>query len=226
MPGPHYGPRPLVADYDRAARDFLGPKLRAKNLAEDQIATQDLNECKSSLEKIDNAIANPDSLGAAPNPNVEIGIQPVLLERKSLVLDRLKTLQSVQLRQDIIDELGNQQASRQLADMIERELATREWWNREQGEVLVEAALKDQQARLARERRESKAAIALSFLQRESVASTVGAILLLGLGITLVVGMFKHVAAPDAITNAFLLILGYFFGQSTTRNRQLRSPEK
>jgi uncharacterized membrane protein len=226
MPRRRYGPRPPVADYGLEARDFLEPKLRAKNLAEDQIAKQNLKECESSLEKIDDAIANPASLGTVPDPNVEISIPPVLLERKSLVLDRFKTLRSEQLRQDIIAGLPDQQASRQLIEMIESELATREELGREQRKVQVEAALKEQQARLDRERRETRAAIILSFLQRESVASVVGAILLLGLGITLVVGMFTHVAAPDVITNAFLLILGYFFGQSTTRSHQLRSPEK
>jgi hypothetical protein len=224
MPIQTPGLRRLVADYDMTARDFLEPKLRAKNLAEDQIAEQDLSQCKSSLEQIDNVIADPASLGRVSDPKVAISIPPVLLERKSRILDRLEVLQSEQLRQDIADNLTDRQAGNQLIEVIDNRLAIKEGYAREQGKVEAELAIREQEARLELNRRESKAAIVLAFLERESVASVVGAILLLGLGITLIVGMFTHVAAPDVITNAFLLILGYFFGQSTTRIRQLRSP--
>ena len=85
----------------------------------------------------------------------------------------------------------------------------------------MEAKERDQ--RLQIELRERRSAIYRSFLERESVASVVGAFLLLALGVTLIIGMFTHVAASEIITSSFLLILGYFFGQASTRDRKLHS---
>jgi hypothetical protein len=39
------------------------------------------------------------------------------------------------------------------------------------------------------------------------------------LGVALVVAMFVGTTATAVVTNAFLLILGYFFGQSVARER-------
>ena len=56
-----------------------------------------------------------------------------------------------------------------------------------------------------------------SFLERESVATIVGAILLVTLTVTLVTAMFIGTAASDVVSSSFLLILGYFFGQTASR---------
>jgi len=49
------------------------------------------------------------------------------------------------------------------------------------------------------------------------MASLIGGILLLAFGVALIVAMFTDTAVADILGNAFLLVLGYFFGQSTTR---------
>ena len=72
----------------------------------------------------------------------------------------------------------------------------------------------DKDAKVAR--LERKAALVRLFLDRESVATTIGGILLLLLAIVLTVAMFTEVAASSVISNSFLLILGYFFGQART----------
>jgi hypothetical protein len=56
-----------------------------------------------------------------------------------------------------------------------------------------------------------------SLIEREPVASLVGAIILLALVTALIVAMFTHTVVPGLVTNAFLLVLGYFFGHSSTR---------
>jgi len=56
--------------------------------------------------------------------------------------------------------------------------------------------------------------IILKFIDRESVASIVGSLLLLIIGVCLVVVMFRHEQPLKIIESAFLLILGYFFGHS------------
>lgn len=59
-----------------------------------------------------------------------------------------------------------------------------------------------------------KTDVFLKFLDRESVASIVGSLLLLIMGICLIVIMFRHEEPLKIIESAFLLILGYFFGHS------------
>lgn len=57
---------------------------------------------------------------------------------------------------------------------------------------------------------------------RESVASVVGALLVLSFGIVLTVAMFKSIAVTSVIENSFLLVLGYFFGQGVARGTSAR----
>lgn len=54
----------------------------------------------------------------------------------------------------------------------------------------------------------------LKFLNRESIASIVGSLLLFIMGICLLVMMFLQKEPIKIIESAFLLILGYFFGHS------------
>ena len=74
--------------------------------------------------------------------------------------------------------------------------------------------------RLAVELKERKSAIYRSWLERESVASIIGALLLLSLGTALIISMFTHTIAPEIVTSSFLLILGYFFGQAGSSKRK------
>lgn len=55
------------------------------------------------------------------------------------------------------------------------------------------------------------------FLQVDRAAVVVGAILLLGLATVLTVAMFKGTNIPEILSSAFLLILGFFFGQNSSR---------
>jgi len=59
-----------------------------------------------------------------------------------------------------------------------------------------------------------KTDVFLKFLDRESVASIVGSLLLLTMGICLIIIMFRREEPLKIIESAFLLILGYFFGHS------------
>lgn len=58
----------------------------------------------------------------------------------------------------------------------------------------------------------------LKILGKESIASILGAILLLVLTICILVNMFLDKEPIKIVETAFLLILGYFFGQSVSRN--------
>lgn len=58
-----------------------------------------------------------------------------------------------------------------------------------------------------------------SWFARESVASIIGGFLLALITIVFLVAMFFKVVIPDIISNGFLVILGYFFGQATSSIR-------
>ncbi|MGW5385300.1 hypothetical protein [Nocardia sp. NPDC003963] len=58
-----------------------------------------------------------------------------------------------------------------------------------------------------------------SVLQRESMAVLIGAFLLIGFSAVMVVAMFTDTEVPAVVLNMILLILGFFFGQSTVGGR-------
>jgi hypothetical protein len=60
----------------------------------------------------------------------------------------------------------------------------------------------------------------LTFLERESAATLVGAVILLAVTIAFVVYLFVSKDALQILGNGFLVILGYFFGQSSAAKRQ------
>ncbi|MEV5835522.1 hypothetical protein [Nocardia sp. NPDC052112] len=55
-----------------------------------------------------------------------------------------------------------------------------------------------------------------SLLEREPAAVLIGAVLLFVITIALIYAMASHTAVPDILASAFLLILGFFFGQTTS----------
>jgi len=91
---------------EQRVHEFFEPQLRALRLTVDQIEEQDLSQLEASLDILNDAIANPDSFGkisfsfggeAGPiivksrsAAHVELGILPILLERKGLVVDRIR----------------------------------------------------------------------------------------------------------------------------------------
>lgn len=62
-----------------------------------------------------------------------------------------------------------------------------------------------------------KAKFYKKILSRESLASIVGAILLLIMGGSLTFAMFMEVETTDIVKSGFWVILGYFFGQATAK---------
>ncbi|MGW4771834.1 hypothetical protein ACWEO2_27820 [Nocardia sp. NPDC004278] len=55
-----------------------------------------------------------------------------------------------------------------------------------------------------------------SMLDREPAAVLIGGLLLVVIGVALLIAMFTHTAVPEIVSSAFLLILGFFFGQTTS----------
>jgi uncharacterized membrane protein len=241
----------LLESSQDTARLWFESELARLGLSEEQIKQQTLAELEISLQKINDAIENPDSFGklrlsanaevgwvitnSSGEYHLEVGIMPLLLERKGLILERIKELRPEQqlnaIREEIVANVDDPAEREQLIGAIDRRLEEQRESNdriaQEQERLeTARAAIDERQQRLKIEISERRSAIYQSFLARESVASVVGAILLLALGTTLIIAMFAHVAASDVVANAFLLILGYFFGQATARDRDKSSGNK
>ncbi|MEW2574982.1 hypothetical protein [Streptomyces syringium] len=89
--------------------EFFEPALKKLGLTVEQIERQSLDQLQVSLETVNDALLHPDSFGvmkvkahaeaglvltpARSEAHFEIGIAPLLLERKRLILGRIKDLQ-------------------------------------------------------------------------------------------------------------------------------------
>ena len=58
-----------------------------------------------------------------------------------------------------------------------------------------------------------------SLLEREPAAVLIGAVLLVVMTLALLIAMFTHTSTPEIVSSAFLLILGFFFGQTAGGKR-------
>jgi hypothetical protein len=232
-------------DIFRMIRTIFEPQLIALGLSSEQIERQEREELEQSLERVNESIRHPNSFGTlrlaadseggwyvakgASDANIqEVNILPLLLERKKLILERLK---STRINEEIL-EAQNIVKNSDAAEISEEEKHQREKLiadlKKEQGqlkenaeaqkeeELKAKLALADLQVRAEIEMKKAKARSEIwqSFLVRESVATIVGGCLLILITVVLLIAIFFKLTAPDIINNSFLVILGYFFGQA------------
>lgn len=236
----------ILEDQLETARRFFEPRLTELGLSVSQINALDVVGLRNALERVNDAIKHPEQFGvlnlkvtanvgvvvtkATQDAHMAVGILPILLERKQLILDRLRDLSSSE-RVSNLQELVGSIPDISLRSNLETQLASLEAESQrlraEKAEVQAaqeEASLTTvsliEQKRFELERLERRSAVWRAFLERESVATVLGAILLLALVITLIVAMFTKTTVPDLVSNAFLIILGYFFGQASARRSE------
>ncbi|WP_328879097.1 hypothetical protein [Streptomyces sp. NBC_00299] len=146
---------------------FFKATLQQLRLTVDQIMAQSLAELQTSLETVNTAIEHPDSFPVArvelaakagtvlfvladkaENAQMELGILPTLLERKTLILERINSLRPAEQIKDF-----RQEVSASVTDPETREHLLK---------VLDEHAAmeKERSERLDRERAEATAGLA------------------------------------------------------------------
>jgi hypothetical protein len=227
------------AKRDEFVRRYFEPQLARLGLSVEQIEGQDLDQLNESLIRVDDAIANPESFGtlklrvladanillatAQQEAHMEIGILPLLFERKSLMLSRIKKLVG-ERKIDSLKDLVATVADPQLRTRIESEVSTLAEQSRQLAEQ--ESAVAHAQAeqiakrdkvlaKLRAELFERRLRAWTGFFAKESMATYVGAFLLIVLTFVQVAAMFAGSAyKSEIVNNAFLLLMGYFFGQS------------
>jgi hypothetical protein len=237
-------PNPTSQRTIEAARAYFEPQLESIGLSAEQIEGQTLEELEASLINVNVAIQHPESFGSlqlsfpakgavklwvveagAPEGQITIGALPVLLERKSMILRRIAVLrpqaQLSDLEKVVANTVEDPQERKSLLKSIE---ISKEEAVVHARSLQLQAEQTDQERersmRLQVELKERTSALRRSWFERESVASIVGALLLVSLGAALIVSMFTHTLPSQIITSSFLLILGYFFGQAGSNKRK------
>ena len=224
--------------FDETIKEIFDSQLEQLNLSENQIIKQDLPELRESLSRINDAIARPEGFGelyiqvradigfvvarSSSDCHRKVGILPILLERKKLILERIKELsekEKLENLEGLAENLSEGEAKDRFVKEIEAIKNEASEYKRAIQDITAretEAKIKLEQQRIDGLERKSK--IWLSFLQRESAASIIGGIVLLLVTVALIGGMIFG-AESQILSNGFLVILGYFFGQSSSKNK-------
>ncbi|MFE2994192.1 hypothetical protein ACFXG4_04160 [Nocardia sp. NPDC059246] len=149
----------------------------------------------------------------------KLQVEDILLmleERQTELRASLRRLSNEEQAAEIIEvvkaNVDDPQVQQQISEAVSAS-------SKRQAELDIE--LRAQEESAARELRKAEAherkwKVRWSLLQREPVAVLVGALLLVGFSIVLVVAMWTHTAVPEVVVNMLLLILGFFFGQTTS----------
>lgn len=220
-------------------RKFYEKMLRSLELLPEQIETQSFEELDKSLERVDDTITNSQQFGtlkikmttngpiiAQQNSdyNYEMSILPLLLESKKIILGRKKLLtnnQKIESLQRIVEttadpdqlkeEIKNKLNSDEIKQ-IDKEIKETErlQLSAQANELLLMKKTDVENFKLKNE-------IFKSYLEKESVATIIGALLLIIITLSELICVFWNIKPSDIVNNAFLLILGYFFGQTISK---------
>lgn len=230
-----------VQSITEQTRRFFEPQLEKLLLGEEQIDAQTLEELYSSLERINDAIKNPDQFGvlrvavmadgtifivkALTESIITVGVLPILLERKQRVLSRIRLIEGdrkITNIRDALDEVSDPEVKHKL----ENELNALEEQSRRfqrQSEQVQEASAEERLrtevglAKLRAELFERNSKVWRENLGKESVSTMLGGLLIIVIVLSQIAAFFFDKDFPDILNNTLLIVLGYFFGQSVVR---------
>jgi hypothetical protein len=211
-----------------AAQRFIEPKLDEEGLTIAKLENKDAEGLRKSLEKINHFIVHAGDL--FPNTSDDIVgsaglVRSVLLGRKAYILERLKAVGDEENIHTLRDLITNKITNPAIKDEIEKELDALE---RNSRQLTIESKdLLEKQTSLSLERDrilmqdaslDRRAKVWLSFLEKESASTLIGAVILVLITICLIASLL--IGGKDTLqvlSNGFLVILGYFFGQASRR---------
>lgn len=198
--------------------------LAKMDLSMNVILSRDLPALKESLMKIDKYIVYEQRTARAGRVSSTYRL-PVLIDRQKLILDRIREIESSQEINQIV--ISAKEDSTNLKQEIEKLMSMNEKWlsiSNENEQARKEAeALANQKTQEMLLRQEERAAfkerwaIWQSILEKESVSTIVGAFLLIIITFCQIIASFTHITTTQILDNGFLVILGYFFGQTVAR---------
>ena len=124
--------------FKRQANQFFELQLEGLGLSLEDIEQQSIPQLEESLERVNDALRVPESFGvlrlrittstdsvivtANAESHIEVGVVPVLLERKKAIVDRLRQLRQekpITNLADLIDTVADQDLHKQLLTELE-----------------------------------------------------------------------------------------------------------
>ena len=151
------------------------------------------------------------------------------LQLKQLLLARTEEMKNGETRRSIdgikeaVNEIPDKDARSQLLariEELEKIAAETKTVSRQAITVQEERQHMLIQEEAFERRTQTRLKVYEQFLARESIASIVGGVLLVVIVVALLVAMFAGKTDAKIIENGFLVILGYFFGQTVVKARQ------
>jgi hypothetical protein len=237
-------PDGVMDDVLRVVEAYFEAQLREMGLSKTQIESASLEELGRSLEAADKAIENVDGFDTVPisfgvqggklqavlsrpdEANLWLSVAPLVLARRRMIVDRIDKLADVQAKRALeaiassgagaVDEETRHAAEEALAGKEVADAVDAEKHGDPFAAYWEQVRIAELELKVARGRTE----IRQSWFSRETVAAIVGGVLLIALAVTLIVAMFLGIEPAEVVTNAFLLILGYFFGQAASATRE------
>jgi len=234
-----YNSRRVYQSLEKQVESSFESQLKDLGLAKEQIESQSLHDLQQSLETVNEALKHPESFGilrfkvsaqfgviltsSKSDAHFERGILQLLLSRKKLILERIRTLstnQKIDSIKDLINQVDDEnlkvKLNKEVSDLKNEAQRLREQANNVDQKQTQEAVKTQVELeRLKTELFERRSKVWFSLLERESAATIIGGILLLIILIAHIFAIFCKFSIPEILNNAFLIILGYFFGQST-----------
>ncbi len=218
-------------DYKESFVGWTEQLLDQTNLSVDQIQSQTLPELKQSLERMNQLIENlKKSIGTVSFKSELVGqasiyTMPLLLERQKMVIDRIRQLESEEEITKIVTVVRSDAAT-DVQQEIENMKSMNETWvaisieNERARNEALEAANKVSQETLHRQEKAAtrgKWPEMPKFIENESVPTIISAFLIVVIVVFLILFSLLHVTSLQVLNDAFLVILGYFFGQAVAK---------
>ncbi|MGJ3246316.1 MAG: hypothetical protein ACFE0I_09605 [Elainellaceae cyanobacterium] len=231
-------PSPLILKTAQTIHEHLN----SLGLSVETIEHQTLNELGKSLQVVNGLIDHPESLKLIgikrshklgyyfPYSRLKISfeafIQPILLDRKRLIANRLESLKlnaGIEGLDESIKQISDRDFQQRLSDTIQSlKVASQSLDNQLISVEKEQEPLKRQWELERLAIWETKSKILRSFLERESAATLIGIIILTAAAIAWIIHPLFGTSPIDEFKDYLFLVMGYFFGQSSARSSNLK----
>jgi len=209
----------------------IDSRLKDLGLAKDQISQQNLKELNQSLHRIDSCIVRPGSFlmqefedAINSVTDFKLKILPILLERRMFVLENIDDLVSStkifnlrNLAGRISDMSVKSSMDKSLDDLQKKNSILKKEYQKLEKLRLNIYSEQQKFHSISKELTERRDKTPKYFQSRESRTTLMMGILLILITSLIAIAPFVNIQVPDILNSAFLIILGFFFGQTIGR---------
>ena len=209
-------------------------------LGKDHISQQSIKELNKSLQRIDGCIVRPESFlkqkfkdTVNSVTNFKLIILPILLERRLFVLESIDELVSrrkiynLRIVAKRISDISVKSSIEKILDdlQIKNSFLKKEYQKLEKLRLIIYS---EQQkfSSIFEELTERRDKTSNHFQSRDSMTTLMMGILLILITSIIAIAPFVNIQVPDILNGTFLIILGFFFGQTIGRLASFKETKK